>query len=228
VAHEENAESGADSEQKQSVFPLRVLEVEEFDSLWIVEHGTSFVKGNAVLPQVLSIFRRIPLEPNLIHNYTVISTRQVVKMDKQIPLISTRSKGPLGFAHLPRLWLKMRLAARGQLADGYRSGEGGFDGLLLEALGIELKDAATFIADSQPSYLAFEKWVQEKARPESLTPEAIAAVNERILTFPKPEPGRSEMVDLLGLPKDDSVWFGTDLNDLDDWQGFHTAMLDDR
>ena len=38
----------------------------------------------------------------------------------------------------------------------------------------------------------------------------------------------AEMVDLLGLPKDDSVWFGTDLNDLDDWQGFHTAMLDDR
>jgi hypothetical protein len=52
-------------------------------------------------------------------------------MPTHVPLISTRTKGPLGLVHLPRLWLKMRLSAKGQLAEGYRAGEGGFDGKLL-------------------------------------------------------------------------------------------------
>ena len=42
--------------------------------------------------------------------------------------------------------------------------------------------------------------MKQNAKPESLTPEAIDAFNERMLSFPKPEPGRSEMLDLLGLP----------------------------
>lgn len=147
-------------------------------------------------------------------------------MDKQIPLISTRSIGPLGLVHLPRLWLKMRLAAKGRLADGYRAGEGGFDGRLLEALGIELADATAFIGQAQPTYLEFEAWVKENARAESLTPAAIGRFNERILSFPKPEPGRSETLGLLGLPPSDKEWLGTDLNDLDDWHGIHLALLD--
>ena len=72
-------------------------------------------------------------------------------MDTTVPLISTRSKGPLGLAHLPRLWLKMRLAARGKLASGYRAGEGGFDGALLEAIGINSGAAVACVADSQPN-----------------------------------------------------------------------------
>jgi hypothetical protein len=47
-------------------------------------------------------------------------------MRKHIPLISTRSTGPLGIVHLPRLWQKMRLAAKDKLADDYRSGKGGY------------------------------------------------------------------------------------------------------
>ena len=53
-------------------------------------------------------------------------------MVKMVPLISTRCTGPLGLVHLPRVWQKMLLASRDQLADGYRSGEGGFDGFVLD------------------------------------------------------------------------------------------------
>ena len=147
-------------------------------------------------------------------------------METHIPLISTRSTGPLGLAHLPRLWLKMRLAAQNKLAEGYRAGEGGFDGLLLKHLGIESTNAITFIKTSQPSYLAFETWIKENATPESLTSEAIETFNNRILSFPKPEPGRSETLELLGLPSSDKEWLGTDLNDLDDWHGIHQSLLD--
>ena len=48
-------------------------------------------------------------------------------MDTQVPMISTSTTGSLGVVHLPRLWLKMRLAAKDKLAEGYRAGEGGFD-----------------------------------------------------------------------------------------------------
>jgi len=148
-------------------------------------------------------------------------------MDTHIPLISTRTIGPLGLAHLPRLWLKMRLSAKGKLAEGYRAGEGGFDGMLLKTLGIEYDAAVAFISASQPSYLAFEAWIEENAKPESLTSEAIDEFNNRILSFPKPKPGRIETLELLGLPQSDKEWLGTDLNDLEDWHGVHLALLDE-
>lgn len=147
-------------------------------------------------------------------------------MDKQIPLISTRTTGPLGIAHLPRLWLKLLLAARGQLADGYRAGEGGFDGLLLDALGIASDAAIDYVKINSPTYLQFEEWIQAQSKAESLTDEAIAALNTRILTFPKPEPGRSEMLESLGLPNDDKEWLGTDINDLDDWLCVHQQIVE--
>ena len=108
-----------------------------------------------------------------------------------------------------------------------RSGEGGFDGALLKALGIESTAVVAFVNESQPSYLAFEAWVKENAKLASLTPEAIDQFNQRILSFPKREPGRSEMLESLGFPPSDTEWLGTDLNDLDDWHGFHLALLDE-
>ena len=147
-------------------------------------------------------------------------------MDTQVPLISTRTTGPLGVAHLPRLWQKMRLAAKGLLAEGYRAGEGGFDEMLLDALGINPKAAIAFVHETQPSYLAFEAWVKETAGSGNLTPEAIERINESILTIPKPEPWRTEMLDTLGMQPDDKEWLATDLNDLEDWQDFHLALLE--
>ena len=148
-------------------------------------------------------------------------------MDTYPPLISTRATGPLGIVHLPRLWLKMRLAAKGDLAEGYRAGKGGFDALLFEAFGLSDDDAIAYVREGHPSYLAFEAWVREHAAPDRLTPEGIAQFNERVLTFAKPEPARSETLDMLGLPADDTEWLGTDLNDLEDWHCFHLALLDD-
>ena len=148
-------------------------------------------------------------------------------MEKHVPLISTRTIGPLGLVHLPRLWLKMRLVAKGMLNEEYRAGEGGFDGVLLGSLGIEAGAAIAFVKASQPSYLAFEDWVKENATPGSLTSEAIEVLNERILTFPKPEPMRTESLEFIGLPQSDKEWLGTDLNDLDDWHSIHLALLNE-
>jgi hypothetical protein len=148
-------------------------------------------------------------------------------MDRYAPLIGTAARGPLGLVHLPRLWLKMLLASQGKLAEGYRAGAGGFDGALLKFLGIASVDAVDYVAASQPTYLAFEAWVRDNAAPDRLATEAIAQFNERILSFAKPEPGRSEMLADLGMPDDDTEWSGADLNNLDDWCAFHQALLQD-
>jgi hypothetical protein len=118
----------------------------------------------------------------------------------------------------------MRLAAKGKLAEGYRAGEGGFDGMLLEALGIDPAEAVAFVTNSQPTYVAFEAWIKENAKPESLTSEAIGAFNDRILTRPRKEP--AELLATVGLPASDTEWLVTDLNDLDDWNTFHESLLD--
>ena len=40
-------------------------------------------------------------------------------MSTHVPLISSGTTGPLGVYHLPRLWQKVSLEARGKLAAGY-------------------------------------------------------------------------------------------------------------
>ena len=52
--------------------------------------------------------------------FTVITfTLKNYFMNTLIPLISSGVSGPLGVLHLPRLWLKASLEARGLLANGY-------------------------------------------------------------------------------------------------------------
>ena len=148
-------------------------------------------------------------------------------MNALVPLISARTVGPLGLAHLPRLWLKMRLSAKGMLAEGYRAGIGRFDGMLFDALGIDPAAATAFVETSQPDYPVFENWIRENANPESLTDGAIDEFNKGILLRPKSEEGRTEMLEALGLPQSDREWTVSDLNDLDDWRGFHLALLDE-
>jgi hypothetical protein len=146
-------------------------------------------------------------------------------MDTYVPLISTRTVGPLGIVHLPRLWQKILLAGQDKLADGYRAGKGGADERLLTALGLSDDDTIAYVHRQQPSYLAFEAWVRENADPASLTPEAVTRFNERLLSFPKPEPLRSEQLALIGLPNDETRWIASDLNDLEDWHLFHQTLL---
>jgi hypothetical protein len=56
---------------------------------------------------------------------------------KLIPLISSGTAGPLGAVHLPRLWLKLTLAAHDMLADGYDEAGARVDQMTLDALGLD-------------------------------------------------------------------------------------------
>ena len=51
-----------------------------------------------------------------------------------VPLISSGTAGPLGVLHLPRLWQKVSLEARGALAAGYPGLGKGYDSMTCAAL----------------------------------------------------------------------------------------------
>jgi hypothetical protein len=138
-----------------------------------------------------------------------------------VPAISTSVTGPLGVAHLPRLWLKMLLHAHGRLPEGYRHGIGGFDELTEDALGISYEAMAAFIDAQKPGYLAFESWVRANAT--NLTPEWIDAHNATLLGRIVPEERAADRRAEYGV--DDSVKAAVALNDLDDWLAIHRQLL---
>ncbi|MFZ0681280.1 MAG: hypothetical protein WAM84_00205 [Candidatus Cybelea sp.] len=76
-----------------------------------------------------------------------------------VPLISSGTAGPLGAIHLPRLWLKLSLAAAGALPDGYDECGSGFDAMTLAALGLDRTETMDFVRTAKPTYMAFERWV---------------------------------------------------------------------
>ena len=140
-----------------------------------------------------------------------------------IPLISTDTVGPLGVKHLPRLWLKALLAAKGQLPEGYKDIRPGFDFMLLEGIKIDPEAARAFINENAPSYLEFEAWIREQPGAD-LSPENIAAVNEQIVTRQKAPETRAKMLRTLGLPEDTPFGDSIMMNNLDDWREIHEQV----
>jgi hypothetical protein len=81
-----------------------------------------------------------------------------------VPLISSGTAGPLGVLHLPRLWLKLSLAAAGALPAGYDECGDGFDAMTLGALGLDRAKTIEFVRTAKPTYMEFENWVVSNGR----------------------------------------------------------------
>jgi hypothetical protein len=95
--------------------------------------------------------------------------------EKIVPLLSSGTAGPLGALHLPRLWLKVSLAAAGALPEGYHELGAGFDAMTLNALGIDHQKALDFIRQKRPTYMEFEEWVVANGKTDKATIEQLNA-----------------------------------------------------
>lgn len=143
-----------------------------------------------------------------------------------VPLISSGVAGPLGVLHLPRLWLKCSLEARGKLAAGYPGLGKGYDGMTCAALGLNPDAVKKFIADSRPTYPQFEAWVKKQPGVK-LDMATIYKHNQSILGYIHDDATRKSILSANGLPDDgnSSNPGAVDLNNLDDWFEFHQAVL---
>lgn len=144
---------------------------------------------------------------------------------KIVPLISSGTAGPLGVLHLPRLWLKVSLEARGLLAEGYPGAGSGYDQMVIDGLGLERSAVLSFISNERPTYPEFEKWIQSQPGAK-IDPASISKLNVAIVGYNHTDEVRQSILSECGLPDDiaapkDAI----NLNNLDDWNGFHAALL---
>ena len=146
-------------------------------------------------------------------------------MNTVVPLISSSVAGPLGVLHLPRLWLKVSLEARGKLAAGYPGCGKGYDSMVCNALGLSTEAVRKFIADSRPTYPQFEAWIKKQPGVR-LDKATVYKSNQAILGYIHDDETRRSILSANGLTDDGSVNPGAvDLNNLDDWKEFHEAEL---
>jgi hypothetical protein len=147
-----------------------------------------------------------------------------ISANKVIPLISSGTAGPLGVVHLPRLWLKLTLAAHNALAEGYDEVGAGFDQMTLDALNLDKAKTIAFVRESHPTYVQFEEWIVAQ-NGGKIPPDAIAKHNAAVLgynhdgTFWDPAEARKE----LGI-KDESVKNAVVLNTVDDLNSLHKQI----
>lgn len=144
-------------------------------------------------------------------------------MEQIIPLVSSGTEGPLGLKHLPRLWLKALLSAKGRLPDGYKDVRPGLDYIVLEGLGLDPDAVRYHLFTALPTYPAFERWVCEQSGVD-VSRANLAAINERIVQRMKPAEVREQVLAECGLPPDAPIGDAIRLNDLDDWRAVHELV----
>ena len=144
--------------------------------------------------------------------------------DKYVPMISSGIAGPLGVLHLPRLWQKVSLEEAGKLASGYPGVGKGFDAMTLAALGLEEQAVRDYIRQSKPAYPQFEAWVKKNAK--SLNRDAVEKHNAAVRGYNHDDATRKGIFDASGLNDQSCNYRGAiELNNLDDWNEFHAAVL---
>ena len=143
-------------------------------------------------------------------------------MSTIVPLISSGIAGPLGVLHLPRLWLKASLEARGMLAPGYPGCGKGYDQMVISGLGLDRDALLAYIQGARPTYPQFEGWVKKNAT--QLTPESVGKLNAAIAGYIHDDATRQSILGANGIP-DGSPRDAVNLNNLDDWFEFHQAVL---
>ena len=145
-------------------------------------------------------------------------------MSTHVPLISSGVAGPLGVLHLPRLWLKVSLEARGKLAAGYPGIGKGYDAMTCAALGLNEDAVKAYIKSNKPTYPQFEAWV--KANGKSVDSASIEKHNAAIRGYNHDDATRSGIFSANGLNDGNcAARDAVNLNNLDDWYEFHQAVL---
>lgn len=137
-----------------------------------------------------------------------------------VPLVGSASKGPLGVAHLPRLWLKLSLAAHGELPSDYDECGSGFDAMTLAAVGLDRDKTIAFVRSSHPSYMKFEEWVAANGKIDA---EKIRKHNEAVAGYHHSDELGAQMRSASGN-KHAHVKDAVTLNLVEDLDEFHRQL----
>jgi hypothetical protein len=140
---------------------------------------------------------------------------------KIVPLVSSGTAGPLGAIHLPRLWLKLSLAAADALPDGYAECGAGFDQMTLTALGLDKQKTVDFVRQNKPTYMAFEQWVIRNGKTDR---ETIEKHNAAVRGYHHGDSLAADMRSASGV-SDANIKDAVTLNLLDDLDEVHRSLV---
>lgn len=140
--------------------------------------------------------------------------------EKQIPYISSQTTGPLGAAHLPRLWTKLTLGYAGRLAEGWDHCGHGFDQMTIDNLGLDRDKLMEFVRTHHPTYVQFEEYVVENGKTDA---ETIRKHNASIHGYNHSPELAKKMRSEMGL-KNESVNDAVTLNSLEDLHELHKQV----
>src|SRR6266704_2394100 len=142
-----------------------------------------------------------------------------------VPLISSGVAGPLGVVHLPRLWLKVSLEARGKLAAGYPGVGKGYDQMVIDGLGLNRDAVVNFVKTSHPTYPQLEAWVKKQPGVK-LDKASVEKLNASIRGYIHDDETRKCILNANGISDDATApRDAVNLNNLDDWKEFYDAEL---
>jgi hypothetical protein len=148
----------------------------------------------------------------------------MARLERLAPLIGATVPGPLGVAMLPRMWYKGVLSAAGVLYDGYTDYHRGFNQRVVDGLGLEPDPWFAYLK-TMPAYPAAEDYV--RAHATKLDAASIAAVNEVVLTFERPEENAAGVRKRTGLD-DPNFRNSALLLNWDDWFTMHEELMANR
>lgn len=146
----------------------------------------------------------------------------IASSTKIVPLVGSACSGPLGVAHLPRLWEKVSLDAVGRLPDGYDAIGTGFDAMTLKALELDPEEVRGYIRTSKPTYVQFEEWILKK-KGGKIDQEAIKKHNAAVLGYNHADDKAKHMREDAGLSHAECTDAVT-LNLLEDLHDFHKDL----
>ena len=142
-----------------------------------------------------------------------------------VPTISSGTAGPLGVLHLPRLWQKVSLESQSKLASGYPGIGGGFDTMVINALGLKPEAVRDYIKQNKPSYPQFEAWIKQQPGVK-LDKQGIDELNKSITGYKHDDETRKGIFANTGHTDETcSHRDAVNLNNLDDWHEFHQSVL---
>ena len=145
-------------------------------------------------------------------------------MSQIIPTITSGIAGPLGVLHLPRLWQKVSLDAVGKLHSDYPVAGPGYDLMTLEALGIDRDLFVDYIKTNKPTYTQCEQWILDQ-KGGSLDSSAIDAHNAAVVGYNHDDATRGAILSSVGIADTGAILDAVNLNNLEDWQGFHAQEI---
>lgn len=146
------------------------------------------------------------------------------RIERLVPLIGATVAGPLGVVHLPRMWYKGILSAAGMLPAEYFDNYKGFNAKVCDGIGLE-PDAWFAFLKTMPTYPQAEDYV--KAHATKLDAASIAALNELILNFPRPEENAAMVRARLGI-ENPTFNNSAALINYDDWCAIHEELVSHR